>query len=131
MSSNTRIEGFVYIMPPLKWSQIKDSPLYRNRDAKNRYYPDVIFEVKETTVHTDEGVLTQRTASSIAASDYETSGGSIVNDLEEVIKTNPGHDFHGKFDCFDTDYGSMWRVLVRDNKVITETLRLVWPSDEE
>jgi Family of unknown function (DUF6205) len=131
MSNPTRIEGRIEITPPLNWAQIKDSP-YLNANARNgRSYPDVLFDVIETTVHTDAGELTRREAVAIVPTEGETSARTLLDDVQAIIDASPGHEFTGRFQCEGEQNDDIWRVVIRDRKSVRVDAQITWPDESE
>lgn len=131
MSYTTRIEGQLDINPPLPWKQIKDSPLLpaNNKDAG---YSDCLFQVVEESVTTDDGELTRRSADALVPNYYiaDTSGRSLIAEIQAVVDANPGHEFTGMFECSGERNGDLWRAVVRDGRAVKIEARIVWPDGD-
>ncbi len=133
MSNPTSIRGRITITPPLSWAQIKDSPYLRDNARSPRTWtsPDVLLEVTETTVPTDDGELTRRQALAIVPDDGDTSARTMIYDVQDIIDAYPDHEFTGRFDCEGEQNADIWRVIVRDRKAVRVDARIVWPEDSE
>lgn len=130
MSYTTDIEGSVSINPPLPWSQIKDSPILPANAKAAGYWPDAYLHVIETEVDTDDGILTRRVADAIVASEYETCGRTLINDVQALIDANPDHEFTGMFECEGERRDDLWRLVVRGRRAVKVTARIVWPDGD-
>jgi hypothetical protein len=132
MGNPTYIHGRITITPPIPWGQIKDSP-YLKANARGRsLWPDALLDVAESTVHTDEGELTRREAVAIVPDEGgETSARTLIQDVQNIIDANPGHEFTGRFDCEGEQAGDIWRVVIRDRRAVRVNARIVWPEGSE
>lgn len=129
MGYYTRFDGEIGIEPPLTWAEIRDSEwLPVNAIDKNH---SVKLRVEETTVETDEGTMTRRSASAVVPlSDSQYKGYNVIEDVQALIVKHKDHQFSGRFDCEGEDAGDLWRLVVRDNRVTKVEPRIVWPDDE-
>jgi Family of unknown function (DUF6205) len=131
VSYSTGIDGQIDINPPLPWKQIKDSPLLPANNKKAGY-SDALFNVTEETVHTDDGELTRRSADALVPNHYtETSGRTLLAEIQSVVDANPSHEFTGMFECSGERPGDLWRAVVRDGRAAKIEASIMWPEDGE
>lgn len=129
MSYTTRIDGQIDINPPLPWKQIKDSPLLPANN-KQAGYSDCLFHVVEEAVDTDDGELMRRSADALVPNYYidDTSGRTLIAEIQSVVDANPGHEFTGMFECDGERPDDLWRAVVRDGRAVKFDAQIFWPE---
>lgn len=128
MGYSTRYDGAISITPPLTWAEIKNSP-YLPDKARGKGL-DVKLRVIEENVETDDGTLTRRSADAIVpVTEDSYKGYDIVETVQKVIDSHPGHEFTGRFDCEGEDAADVWRLVVKNGRAVKVKAQIVWPED--
>ena len=130
MGYYTRVTGEINIQPPLTWNEFKDSPFLPGSPNDKTEY-DVRLRADEETVDTDEGQLVRKTASVVLPRwDDSFKAYNLVKHVQAVIDAFPSHTFTGRLDCEGEEAGDLWRVVVRDDRAVKVTPRIVWPDED-
>ena len=125
MGYYTSMTGELQIEPPAKWSEIKDS-LYL-QVGKELFH----IEVEEVEVVCDEGLLITKRGVAVIPYEEGTKAYTVDEDLKELVDSLPGHKFVGCIEGEGEENSDMWRLYVRNGKVIKHTVRAQWPDAPE
>jgi hypothetical protein len=129
MGYYTSFSGEISIEPPLTWAEIRNSEWLPDIAINKNH--SVKLRIEETTVETDEGTMTRRSALAVVPlSDSQYKGYNVIEDVQALIAKHSGHQFSGRFDCEGEDAGDLWRLVVRDNRVTKVEPQIVWPDDK-
>ncbi|MGH8880607.1 MAG: DUF6205 family protein [Stackebrandtia sp.] len=93
-------------------------------------HSSVRFHLDEETVNTDEGVLTLRTVPAIIPAGDFRARTDIANDLGDIVKAHPGHQFNGWIERYGEEPDDIRRYGIRNGKVVEQHGRIVWPEDD-
>lgn len=130
MGYSVNVTGEIDITPPIPWGQIKDSP-FRPEEAR-KAQKDVKFRIESSERETDEGTLTVRSATALMPTWVEDARARhLVEHVQAVIDTHPGHEFTGRLYCAGERPGDLWRVEVHDRRAVRLDARIVWPDGSE
>lgn len=130
MGYYTSVDGEIRIEPPLTWAELKDSP-FNPKSTEYDDRMDVKLQVVEETVETDEGSLIRRTAPAIVAARSESyKAYYLVEHVQKLIDSHPGHAFAGRLECSGEETGDLWRCVVRDGRAVKVEPRIVWPDED-
>lgn len=133
MGYTSRVTGDIRIDPPLPWSEIRNSPYLPGGTGFTRAC--VRFILDETTVDTDEGVLTKRSAIAIEACTSSHKHYEMQDAVNEIV-TQHEATFTGYFELTGED-GEQWRLAPVDrgdiNGVHIERFEptITWPAEAE
>lgn len=129
MSYTTRVTGEFAITPPLGWPEFKDSR-FAPHNLTSRYTPSLVLRVNEESVDTPEGLLLRRTAAALVMreiDEYRENG--LVEEVQGVVDAFPGHEFTGRLDCEGEENSDVWRVRVKNGRVVRVDPEIVWPDE--
>lgn len=130
-----RVDGYLTIEPPLKWSEFRESRFFIDTNV-SADDPDVVLRLEREDVETDEGVSTVfscRIAVPCRKGAYDPR--NLAEDcsllFEELKKS--GHTLNGELIVQPRDYGDggIWRVVVDEEGARKEVARLQWPDGSE
>jgi hypothetical protein len=128
MGYYTTVEGEITITPPLTWSEIKDSPFNTKSTAFDDRM-DAHLDITEEIIDTDEGQLIRRTATGIKpASTEEYKAYYLIEHVQKLMDSHPGHTFAGHFDCSGEESGDVWRLVIRNGHAEKIEAQLTWGS---
>jgi hypothetical protein len=128
MSGWTHVEGEFTIEPPLEWHEFKDSRFAPDHHI-DRWNPDLELVVDEEAVDTDQGPLLKRTAAVLRIREMdEYRENKLEKTVQEAFDAFPGHTFTGFLYGEGEDNPDMWRIVVRGNRAIRVTPRIIWPA---
>ncbi|MEV4227264.1 DUF6205 family protein [Streptomyces bobili] len=130
MGYYTSVTGEIRIEPPLTWAEIKSNPLLPETEGGRSEY-DVRLRIDEETVETDEGQMIRKTCSALVpAWDDSFKAYHLIEHVQFMVDTFPGHTFSGRLDCEGEENGDLWRVVIRDGRAEKVTPRIVWPDED-
>lgn len=135
MGYETRLEGEIVIEPPIRWSEIRESPFLEVNTLKaSGRAKDIVFRVFETAVEQGDGTLIRKEAVALVPT-HRRYAGRIVEHLQEVVDAFPRHTFAGRIDAYGEDTGEsvpdVWRLKVVNRVATRFEPRLVWPDESE
>lgn len=142
MSYETRMNGKIEIRPPIPWKYVRESMFLPenargNADVPNRklrqaWMRDIMFEIEQRTVETDDGTLTWKNAVALVPTHVNSNwAGKIAEHLQEVVDAFPEHVFYGRIDGEGEENNDMWRLKVIGRKVTKFVPTLVWDEESE
>ena len=127
MGYNTRLEGSIKITPPLSAAELREHPEVSNSDVRSVAVP-VVKQRKDT----DDGytvVLEGREIVPTTEEDHKAYG--LLDELRQYVTFYPGHTYSGYIYCYGEEQGDIWRVSIKDGKVLEERPKIVWPDGTE
>lgn len=130
MSYSGRVDGYLSVKPPLKWSQIKDSRFFVENKVSSHGTPRIAMLVDREDRETDEGVntvLTCRTVGPLRDTPYDAR--LMEDDVLALVREFPEHEFRGELVVDGEDFGGdVWRVVCDNEGVRKEHAQLLWPD---
>lgn len=120
--------GSVAINPPLEWGDLTDKDRWLAARRRGSVWTDVLLVVTEESVDTQEGTLFRKSATRIVANDGESDMRDLEENIQEIVTRHGDRQFTGYIECRSTDYGDVWRVMVRDGKVRRVDPIITWPE---
>ncbi|TKK84594.1 hypothetical protein FDA94_28610 [Herbidospora galbida] len=131
MGYYTRHTGEISIVPPLAWSEIKDSP-FVCLPGQRGYGRDLKIVLDETTEETSDGTLIRRRGIAIAPVTTEPMKGyRIVEELQSLLNCHAeGQRFIGFIEAEGEDPGDLWRLMVKDGQAVQIKPRIIWPDED-
>lgn len=130
MGYTTHVTGEFAITPPLTWPEFRDSE-FAPHNITDRYDPDLILRVAEESVDTDDGPLLRRTATALVMREIdEYRAYNLLEQVQKAVDAFPGHTFAGRLECEGEENTDIWRVVVRNGRVVKVEPRIVWPDED-
>lgn len=127
MGYNTRLEGSIKIIPPLSAAELREHPEVSNSDSRSVAVP-VVKQRKDT----DEGYTVVLEGREITpTTDEEHKAYGLIDELCDYANFYPGHEYSGYIYCYGEESGDIWRVSIKDGKVLEERPKIVWPDGTE
>jgi len=127
---NILVTGEITIDPPIPWPQIKDSLFLPDRAWQAGR--DVTFRISTQERETNEGTLVIRHAVAlIPSSEGQFKAYHLLEHIQQVIDTHPGHDFTGRLNCAGEEPGDLFRIEVHGRRATRVEPRIVWPDSSE
>ncbi len=132
MSYTGTVSGHYAIDPPLKWSEIRDSPFLLENQTSHSQDTDVVLKPEREEEESDTGVLITITCSSAVpcrdAFDCRALEGETTAFMEAMKAM--GRMVRGVMTVQPHEYGDggVWRVVVDGGGVRSEAARLLWPD---
>lgn len=135
MSYTATVGGYLTIDPPLKWSEIRDSPFLLENQVDGTRDTDVVLHLEREEVETDEGlntVITSKLAvpcrQAFDCRNLDEDAGLFVKAMEGI-----GRTVRGELIVQPRDYGDggIWRVVVDEEGARKEMAKLQWPDGSE
>lgn len=124
MGYSSRLDGRIEITPPLKWSELRGSKFLASND---QFSTLLRVKVHETTVDTDDGALIRRAGVAVCPrSAVAVKAYGLEDELREMAKAWPGHEFTGAIIREGEDRGDIERYRIINSQVVTEKARLTW-----
>jgi len=122
------VTGSIIFQPPIKWADIKTSKFVINEPGVNYVIKDVMLESFGVYTEDDDLIDTIMAASEDSGKFY-----SIVEDLQELItELGPDRTYYGFLQIEGEGHGDgpdIWRLKVKDGKVVEVRPKIVWPED--
>lgn len=130
MGDTYNVQGDVTITPPLSWGQIKDLSYISKRGSKRNQ--SLSFELETVEKHTDEGVLSVRTATALVPSE-SSDGYYLLENLRDLMKLFPEHRFLGNFIVYpERGLATFpYRVKAEGSTAVRQKLDIHWVADPE
>lgn len=131
MGYYTNLHGEISIVPPLPWADFKDSGFLPEQPYKS--WPKngacIKLLVEEDEVETSMGVMITKSAIAVVPVDDQTKAYDIETELQALVNsTNREHQFNGFIEGEGEDNDDMWRLYVKDRKVIRVRPTITWPD---
>lgn len=125
----TQITEAIYVTPIVPWSKIKDTP-FRPECFNEKNWRTFVFDVQEEEVETDEGTLTRKIATRIICGTQDQLKAYHAEEhLQELVDhLGPDFAYSGRFEGYGEENGDMWRLHVRNGKVVKTEPSIVWPD---
>ena len=123
----TSLSGYLNIEPPLTYAEFKGSPFtsFETDDGA-----DILaLTVEEHDVETVEGTLTVKTATAIEPYEDSVKAYDIEEKLQRIVDAFPGHAFTGCIEGDGQDQGDVWRLYVRNGRVVKIEPTITWPEE--
>lgn len=128
MGYYTHYTDQINIYPPIKWSEVKDSPFVEKEDDRWGYVTkDVRFGITEERV--DEDTVRKYADRIEPTQDDEYKGYDIVEHVQEIIDTyGKDRKFSGYINAEGEETGDLWRLYVRDGIAVAVKPEITWPE---
>jgi hypothetical protein len=135
MSSTGTVNGFLTIEPPLKWSEIRESPFFVNNQSKPSEDTDVILYVEEEETETEAGRSVVITSSVAIPCRPAFDCRALEEWTKLFVKAMKaiGRSVCGVMIVQPRDFGDggVWRVIVDGGGVRKEDAKYMWPDGSE
>ena len=123
MGYYTQMRGGFKIEPPLTHKEL------RGTDQKFQSRNELVFlEVIDDEIETEDGIIHSKSADRVAVYEDEGKCYTIDEDLRELVEAFPGHKFTGCIEGEGEESDDVWRLYVRDGKIIKHTVEALWPD---
>ena len=124
MGYYSRISGEISVHPPLRWSEVKDTPfISQSRSRLLR------IRIEEETQPVDDGeIITRR---GVCIEDDIGDSAKYYNleaELSEIAETYPDHRFDGYIVRVGESNGDIERYSIHKGRVQTEQAIVTWPD---
>lgn len=124
----TQVTGEIQITPPLTWKEIQEKGYQLG--FPEECWTSVQVHIHEEEQNTDEGVLTRRTGITlIPACSEPYKAHSLVQHVQKIIDTFPGHEFTGYLECDGDETGDLWRLYVKHREAYKVLPTIIWEED--
>lgn len=121
MGYYTTVTGSFEIVPPLKGKEMSG---FTEEDIPYGLSGEII----ETHKEVDDGTLVIRSLEHIYADGDSFKAYTFENDLQAMVSRFPGHKWVGRVQGEGEEQGDMWRLYIRDGKVIRHEVKNMWPE---
>jgi hypothetical protein len=125
MGYYTYVNGNFKIEPPIRGKELHDF----NEEEDIPY--GLVTEVYEERKDVEDGVLITRVMESVWTLDDSFKAYSFDDDLQKLVDRFPGHKWIGCVEGSGEENGDMWRLYIREGKVIKHTVKNMWPDPPE
>jgi hypothetical protein len=124
----SRITGAIAIAPALKWSEYKDKGL---TDAGAPNHPSVVLRTHEEERDGEGGVMFVRWADGIIpATDESIKAYELEAEVRAIVAAfRTGRTFGGYLEISGEEQGDLWRLVVRDGRVVRIEPTVTWPEE--
>lgn len=129
---DSEVTGHLTIEPPLKWSEIKDSPFYASNSRRGTPV-DLVFDVTRDESATEGGVVATISASrAIPRTSSPFGAYNLLDDIKEMVSVfGQKYVICGEFILVGEDSGDIRRIVVDSDGVREEKARFLWPNGDE
>lgn len=135
MGYYSSVTGKIRIEPPLTHAEISQNPDWFKEDAYGGVEGvdgDISFEVTTGSRETGEGTLTFKQAHSIIPwTDDSSKYYTLSESVQKLVSTYPNHEYRGHLHIEGEDNDDIWRIYIRDGKVVEVRAELKWPEGYE
>jgi hypothetical protein len=121
MGYYTSLNGEFTIDPPIRYADLAPEFLE---------WGDGVLRIRVEVVREDtpDGVLERRTGVAVEHYPDSVKAYEIESELQSMVDRYPDHTFSGLIEGDGENAGDMWRLIVRDRKVIKVTPTITWPE---
>lgn len=127
MGYNTRLEGSIKIAPPLSAVELREHPEVSNSDIRSVAVP-VVKQRKDTN---DGYTVILEGREIVPTTEDEHKAYGLLDELRQYATFYPDHAYSGYIYCYGEEQGDIWRVSIKDGKVLEERPKIVWPDGTE
>ena len=129
MSYTTRFTDEIRIDPPIPFEDIEGQGF--SNAERHGQTKDVSLKVVEEPIPGEPGGY-RRVAVAIVGLSGGFSCYDAIPDTQEIIdRWGEGRTFTGRLNASGEDAGDIWRLEIRDGRVVKVEPRIVWPDGSE